>query len=380
MSDERAKKAKKALEKLQKINPHAQFITDYALSRPTEYVDTGSMGLNAIISGSLWGGAPSGKIVQFVGESQTFKSGFTLQLVAECQHMGKVVVLFDSEGAITPEGCKHFGINPEELIFMPCDSVEQVKGDIVQFLTQVREDKEFGQYAIMIDSLANLECALNIKRASEGNEASDMGSLAKAMKSLIKNWNNYSNATNTMAICTNHVYDNPGQLHPELEKNINGGKAAVYMPTVTVQLSKVLMKEGKDTSIDDKSVGGQKNYTGVVLRAVTVKNRIIQPLLETKVYLSFSKGMNKYFGLIDLMKDLGVVEAKGATYVDWNGEKLGFYKTFSKDVNLWENKLLPELEKRIGETWKYSSVNPPEDFDEDSFDVEDDDDVSESED
>ena len=52
-------KAEKALAKLRKINPQVDFMRQYALSRPTDWIDTGSMLLNALVSGSLYGGVPS---------------------------------------------------------------------------------------------------------------------------------------------------------------------------------------------------------------------------------------------------------------------------------------------------------------------------------
>ena len=278
--------------------------------------------------------------------------------------MGKTVILFDTEGAVSLKGAENFGLNVDELITMPCRSIEQVKNDIFQFLEGVAEDGELGQYVIVIDSLANLESELNLKRMGEGNTASDMGSTAKAMKALFKACTNMGNATNVPIICTNHIYDDPSAMHESVDKNISGGKGSEYLPTVNVQLSKVLMKEGKDTSISDKRSGGQKNYTGVVLTALTTKNRIIKPLLTGKVYLSFSKGLDKYFGLKQVMAELGVIESKGATYVDWEGNKLGFYKSWSKDKKLWEEKLLPELEKRIQEEWQYSSIVQDDDVEE----------------
>jgi hypothetical protein len=79
------------------------------------------------------------------------------------------------------------------------------------------------------------------------------------------------------------------------------------------------------------------------------------------MYLSFSKGLNKYYGLVEIMKGMGVISNSGSSYVDWEGNKLGYLKVWSKDIDLWENRLLPELEKRIKIHWDYGSS--PEDDD-----------------
>jgi hypothetical protein len=157
------------------------------------------------------------------------------------------------------------------------------------------------------------------------------------------------------------VYDDPSAMYPSLEKNMPGGKAAVYLPSVTVQLARKLVKDSENKQVSDKLSASQKNYSGVVIRALTVKNRFIKQYLEGEFYLSFSKGIDKYFGLLEIMKGMGVVSNSGSSYTDWEGNKLGYYKSFSKNIDLWEHKLLPELEKRIKIHWAYGSS--PEDDD-----------------
>jgi hypothetical protein len=92
--------------------------------------------------------------------------------------------------------------------------------------------------------------------------------------------------------------------------------------------------------------------------------------LEVKLYLSFATGLDKYYGLLDVMRGLGVVVLDGKTYKDFNGESLGFAKVWRKKKDVWA-KLLPELESRIQTEWKYSNEEAPfedEDIDEDSDD------------
>ena len=47
----------------------------------TQYVDTGSYILNALLSGSVYGGLPSNKITALAGESSTGKTFFALSVV-----------------------------------------------------------------------------------------------------------------------------------------------------------------------------------------------------------------------------------------------------------------------------------------------------------
>ena len=64
----------KVFDKLEKLNPEAKFLSESALSTVNEWVDTGCMVLNAIISGSLYGGVPVGRITGFSGPSAAGKT------------------------------------------------------------------------------------------------------------------------------------------------------------------------------------------------------------------------------------------------------------------------------------------------------------------
>jgi RecA/RadA recombinase len=359
MSDKLDKDILASLNALDDVVPYSAYLSDSTLSSVNDWIDTGSMVLNALISGSLYGGVPKGRITQLAGPSQSFKSGLVMQILANAQKKGMIPVIFDTEGAIDPESAAKFGLDITKVKYVGCESVEQTRNAIYKFLKNVREKKQYGKFIIAIDSLANLNSEMELTRMDKDSMSADMGTFAKSVKSLLKTCTNMSTLTKTPIIITNHVYDDPSAMYPSLEKNMPGGKAAVYLPSVTVQLARKLVKDADNKQVSDKLAASQKNYSGVVIRALTVKNRFIKQYLEGEFYLSFSKGLDKYYGLLDIMKGMGVVDNSGSSYTDWENNKLGYYKVWSKDIDLWENKLLPELEKRIKEHWAYGSS--PED-------------------
>lgn len=58
-----------ALDSIDKVNPFATYLEDSTLSRVGGWIDTGSYVLNAIISGSIHGGIPKGRVTMMAGES-----------------------------------------------------------------------------------------------------------------------------------------------------------------------------------------------------------------------------------------------------------------------------------------------------------------------
>ena len=360
-----------ALDMINEINPYATYLNESTLSTVDDWIDTGSMVLNALVSGSIYGGVPKGRVVQFCGPSMAGKSFFVQQILANAQKKGMTVVIFDTENAIDPEGAAAFGLDISKVKYVPSQSIEQTRNAIYKFLMGVKEKGLEGEFIIAIDSIANLQSELELKRMDKESTSADMGTYAKAIKSLLKTCTNMSTLTKTPIIITNHVYDDPSAMYPSLEKNMPGGKAAVYLPSVTIQLARKLVKDDDGKTLDSKLAVAQKNYSGVVIRALTVKNRFIKQYLEGEMYLSFSTGLSKYYGLLEIMRGMGVVEAKGPVYYDWNGEKLGYQKAFRNDKELWDNKLLPELESRIKAEWSYGNHVEGEEVPDEDEEVED---------
>ena len=344
-----------ALDSINEINPYASYLDESTLSMVDNWIDTGSLVLNALISGSLYGGIPDGRVVQFVGASQTGKSFFIQKIIANAQKAGKNVVVFDSENAIDKESVAGFGIDSSMVKYVPSLTIENTRNAIFKFLKTVKERKLEGQFLIVIDSLANMESELGEKRMDDDKTSSDMGSFAKAMKPLLRTCVNWGRLTRTPIVVTNHIYDDPSAMFPSLEKNFTGGKAAVYLPSVTIQLARKAAKDDGGKTIDADLAASQKSFSGVIIRALAVKNRFIKQYIEVDMYLSFSRGLDKYYGLLEVMKGMGVVISTGTTYTDWEGNKLGFYKNWRKDIKLWDDRLLPELECRISDNWRYGN-------------------------
>lgn len=353
-----------AMDILDEGNPYASYLNKSTLSTVTNWIDTGSLILNALISGSLYKGIPDGRVTQFAAPSMCGKSFIVQKIAANAQAMGKKVIIFDSENAIDDVGATRLGLDTAKVKYIPSNCIEKVRNDIYRLQQVFTEKKLEGNFIIIIDSLANLQSELELKRMDKDSTSADMGTFAKAIKSLLKTCTNMSTLTRTPIVITNHVYDDPSAMYPSLEKNMAGGKSAIYLPSVTVQLARKPVKGDDGKTIDNTLAASQKNFAGVILRALTVKNRFIQQFLEGEMYLSFSSGLDKYYGLLELMKGMGVVIANGATYTDWQGNKLGFYKSWRKDINLWENTLLPELESRIEANWSYGNAKEVPNLDE----------------
>jgi len=345
--------ALKALETLDKLNPLASFLDEGSLSNVSQYHDTGCLVLNSIISGSLYKGVPSGRITGFAGPSMAGKTYIINKILANAQKQGIIPVIFDTEAAVDKASVVGVGLDPAKVKYVPVQTVEETRNTLVKFLDSVIEKKQHGKFIISIDSLGNLCSQKEIDDIEKNKFAADMGTRAKGLKSMMRTLTFKAAEADTTILFSNHTYDDPAALYPTLVKNQSGGKGPVYLASVLVQLAKRDEKHDKSNE-SDQILSEAKNYSGTTLRALTVKNRFVPPFLEAEIYLNFKTGLDKYSGLKDVAVNHGVIVQTGSTYQLPDGTKIGYYKQWRDNIELWEEKILPGVEEKLIETYKYS--------------------------
>lgn len=345
--------------KLDKLNPDAKILSDSALSNVEEYIDTGCMVLNSIISGSLSGGVPVGRITGFSGPSQTGKTYIINKILANAQQKGIYPVIFDTEAAIDQSSTVGVGLDPDRVKYVPVQTVEECRNQISAFLDSVIEAGERNKFIISIDSLGNLASQKELADVEGGKTAMDMGTRAKGLKSMMRLLTYKAAKAGVTILFSNHTYDDPSAMFPTLVKNQSGGKGPVYLASVLVQLARRDEKQDKSND-NDVMIPEANKYSGVTLRALTVKNRFVPPFLECEMYLNYRTGLDKYSGIKEIAVNHGVIKQTGSTYVLEPTEglperKLGYYKNWSGDIELWDNIIIPAVESRLVSAYRYNS-------------------------
>jgi RecA/RadA recombinase len=345
------KLADKAFAKLQKINTNATVLEDNTLSNVTDWIDTGCLVLNTILSGSLYGGVPKGRVTIFAGESGCGKTFILNKILANAQKMGLIPIIFDTEVAVDKTSAEGVGLDSSNVKYVPVDTVESCRNQIMTFLDSVEEEPELhGKFIISIDSLGNLASEKEINDAGAGKGAMDMGLRAKQLKSMMRMITYKAAVTGTTIIASNHTYADPGALHPTLVKQQAGGSGPIYMASILVQMA--AKKEKTDSSNEkDVALTESRNYSGVTLRMLTVKNRFVPAFLQCEAYLNFKTGLDKYSGLKDIAVAHGIIQQSGSTFAIGD-RKLGYYKNWRKDESLWKE-ILVSLEESIKDKYRY---------------------------
>lgn len=338
---------------LDDLNPDAAFLDENSLSTVNDWIDTGCMALNAIISGSLYGGIPVGRITGFAGPQACGKTLMVNKIMANAQKKGMHVVYFDTENALDKDTAENLGCDPSKIKHCPIEIIEECRNQMVKFLKTVVEKGLQGKVIIAIDSLGNLISAREAKVIEDGKDSADMGARAVSLKSMLRAITHAAAKANCPIVFTNHTYDNPGALYPTLVKSQSGGSGPLYMSSVLVQMAtkqeRVSRSDNKNATEDVTPLS--KDVNGLTMRALTTKNRFIPPFLECEMYLNFRSGISKYSGLLEMAEGYGVIHKQGHRYA-LGEEVLGFYKDWKDNDEVW-SKILPKLEEKLQTELKF---------------------------
>jgi hypothetical protein len=139
--------------------------------------------VNVAFSGSPNGGFSHGLTV-LAGESKTFKTALALYCLKAYldKYKDAIGVLYDSEGGCNPQYIKSFGIDPNRVVHVPVEHVEQLKFDFVKKLETINKgDKVF----FLVDSIGQIASKKETDDAMDEKSVADM-TRAKAIRSLLR--------------------------------------------------------------------------------------------------------------------------------------------------------------------------------------------------
>ena len=103
-------------------------------------IDTGSYVLNAVLSGSVYGGVPNNKVTAFAGESATGKTFFVLGVATKFlkDNPDAGVVYYDTESAVTKDMIEAFiGSDQNPLDYLQEIANGEYKAE--QFIEDIKE-------------------------------------------------------------------------------------------------------------------------------------------------------------------------------------------------------------------------------------------------
>lgn len=305
------------------------------------FIDTGSYALNAVLSGSLFGGIPDNKVTAFAGESATGKTYFALGVVRSFldKHPNGGIVYYDTEAAITKQMMEERGIDTKRVIIAEPDTIQKFKTHALKLLDayDMKKPEERPPMMFVLDSLGMLSTTKEMEDSLEGKDTRDM-TKAQIIKAAFRVLTLKLAKVKVPLLVTNHVYEMVGAYVPT--KELGGGTGLKYAASTIAMLSKRKEKDGTDV-------------VGNIIKVKMYKSRLSKENSQVEVLLTYAKGLDRYYGLLEIAEKYGVIKKSGTRYMLPNGELV-----FGKHINeepekYYTEEVLMQLEGAVKQEFKY---------------------------
>ena len=291
-------------------NEYAALVSDGVEAGDVEnFIDTGSYVFNALLSGSIYGGLPANKITALAGESATGKTYFLMGIVKNFldANPDSGVVYFESESAITKQMVTDRGIDPDRMVIVPVTTVQEFRTQALKVLDRyMQQDVDIRRPMFLcLDSLGMLSTTKEVEDTADGKETRDM-TRAQVLKAAFRVLTLKLGKAKVPMVVTNHTYDSMGSMFPT--KEMGGGSGLKYAASSIIFLSKKKEKDG----------------TEVVGNIVHCKNHKSRLTIENKmvdVRLTYDKGLDKYYGLLELAEKYDIFKKVSTRYEMPDGTK-----------------------------------------------------------
>jgi RecA/RadA recombinase len=323
-------------------NPDAKIVEEgLEGSDVTGFIDTGSYVLNALLSGSLYGGLPNNKISCLAGDPATGKTFYAIGIASQFLRDNKdgVVVYFDTEQAITSDMFKQRGIDTERVAVVPVATIEEFKTQSLKIVNDILEqpEEERKPVLLVLDSLGMLSTEKEMNDSAEGKNVRDM-TKAQQTKATFRVLTLKLGKAKIPMLMTNHTYQSIAAYVPT--KELGGGVGLKYAASNILTLSK--SKDKTDEGI-----------VGIFIKCTNYKNRFVKENMHVETRLNYTSGLSRYYGLTDLAIKYGIFK-KVSTRIELPDGSKVFEKNIDDDPEKYYTKdILDKLDAEIQKDFKY---------------------------
>lgn len=308
------------------------------------YVDTGSYIFNALVSGSIFGGASGNKITAIAGEQATGKTFFALAVVKNFleNNPDGYCLYFDTESGITKSLLESRGLDTKRIVVINVVTVEDFRAKTLKAVDiyQKKPEDERSPCIFVLDSLGMLSTNKEINDTLAEKDTRDM-TKPQLIKGAFRMLTLKLGQANIPMIVTNHVYDSMSMYS---SKEMSGGSGLRYSASTIIYLSKSKEKEGTEV-------------IGNIIRARTYKSRLSKENQEVEIKLFYDKrGLDRYYGLLQLGEYGGLWKRSAGRY-EFNGKKVPEKTILSNPEKYFTEDIMKQLDEIARKKFSYGFGN-----------------------
>lgn len=327
-------------------NEYAGIASDGVVGDTASFIDTGSYSFNALLSGSIYGGLPSNKVTALAGESSTGKTFYALGI---CKNFLSInpdagVLYFETEGALTKNMLAERGIDTNRFVIVPVSTVQEFRTQASKVLENYEKTPKKDRPPLMmcLDSLGMLSTSKEMEDTVSGKDTRDM-TRAQLIRGAFRVLSLKLSKLDVPMVVTNHTYTTVGSYIPMQE--MGGGSGLKYAASTIVYLSKSKDKDGTEV-------------IGNIIKCKLQKSRFTreQSMVETK--LSFSTGLDRYHGLIDLAVEAGLWKSQGGRLELPDGRKVFGKHIMGSPDEYFTDETLKLIDDYCASKYKFGHEDP----------------------
>ena len=325
-------------------NEYASMVSDGVEAGDVDsFIDTGSHVFNALLSGSIYGGLPSNKITAIAGESATGKTFFLMGIVKNFldKNPNAGVLYFESESAITKQMVIDRGIDPERMVILPVTTVQEFRTQSLKVLDGYLEQPESNRQPLFLclDSLGMLSTTKEVEDTADGKETRDM-TRAQVLKAAFRVLTLKLGRAKVPMVVTNHTYDVVGSMFPQ--KEMGGGSGLKYAASSIIYLSKKKEKDGTEV-------------IGNIIHCKNHKSRLTKENKMVDVRLTYDKGLDKYYGLLELAEKYDIFKKVSTRFELPDGSKQFGKTILSSPETYFTEDIMKQLDEAANKEFRYAS-------------------------
>lgn len=320
------------------------------------YIDTGCYMLNAVLSGSLYGGASNNKITAFAGESSTGKTFFVLGIMKYFldNNPNAGAVYYDTEAAVTKDMMEARGIDTSRVIYAEPESVQSFRFHALKMLEtyMATPKKDRPPMLFILDSLGMLPTTKELEDTAEGKETRDM-TRAQTIRSTFRVLTLKLARAKVPMLITNHTYEVVGAYIPT--KAMSGGGGLRFAASSIAFLSKKKDKDGTDV-------------VGNLITIKMDKSRMSKENSQATVRLSYDTGLDRYYGLLELAEAGNVFKKVSTRYELPDGTKVFGKAIIENPEKYFTPEIMAQLEVVANKMYSYGHEDGQ--IDDEEYDID----------
>lgn len=303
------------------------------------WIDTGSYILNAAVSTSIYGGLSDNAISVFHAKEAVGKTYYAMSAVKKFleDHPDGFCFFMDTEGATRSETFAMRGIDFDRVIRREPETIEQTQTMIYKFLTNYKNSESKRPILAVLDSYGMLPSSKERADAESGKEVRDM-TKQTAGRSLFRTITSDLRKLQIPFIVNGHSYtDIMSYGAPQV---LQGGGGLRYAASTILYLSK--SKDKEELKQAGKVV---KTHVGNIITVEVQKSRFSREGRKVETKLSFTDGIDRYYGLIDLAAQYNIVKKVSTQYEFPDGSKHFKKHIDAEPEKFWNAELLGKVEE-----------------------------------